>query len=69
MDSENDVPFLENQQDLRFANGLAYVDREFIKSTRKAGWIMSMKNLWNYIDQTEHYFKVQTTEQVRYTLN
>ena len=43
--------------------------REGIRLASKAGWIMSMNNLWRYIYQNEHYFTIQTTKQLRCKLD
>ena len=69
IDNDEVIPFLSKLEDLEYANGLAFVDKEGIRAGRRAGWIMSLQTLWKYFDEEEYYLMIQTTEQITKTLN
>ena len=69
IDSENKISFLENESELEYANGLAFCDVEGITAARKAGWILSLRSLWQLFNDKDHYLSIQTTEQIEHTLN
>ena len=69
IDIEEEIPFLpKDGTELNHVRGLAFVDNEGIKASKRAGWIMSLKHFRKYYDDENYCMAIQSSEVLEQTL-